>query len=191
MTRSIIITAIACFLAVIWLPAAFAADAVKIDTKTDQALDSLLSKNTKAAEFFEEAVAVLVFPSITKGGFIIAGQHGNGALRLLHIKDGASTAYYKSVAVSYGLQAGVQQFSYALFFMEEDALNYLNKTDGWEIGGAPSLVIVDAGVATALTTTTAKKDIYAFFFNQKGLMAGLGLQGTKITRIYPDGTPDE
>ena len=191
MPRSIIITATALFLAVIWLPAAFAADAVKIDTKTNQALDKLLSQNTKAAEFFEEAVAVLVFPSITKGGFIIAGQHGNGALRLLHIKDAASSAYYKSVAVSYGLQAGVQQFGYALFFMEEDALNYLNKTDGWEIGGAPSLVIVDAGVATTLSTTTAKKDIYAFFFNQKGLMAGLGLQGTKVTRIYPDGTPDE
>jgi len=182
MTRSIIITAIACFLAVIWLPAAFAADAVKIDTKTDQALDSLLSKNTKAAEFFEEAVAVLVFPSITKGGFIIAGQHGNGAL----IQGGVSTAYYKSVAASYGLQAGIQKFGYALFFMNQDALNYIDKTDGWEIGVGPSLVVVDAALARTLTTTTAKSAIYAFIFDQRGLMAGLGLQGTKITRIYPD-----
>ena len=182
MTRSIIITAIACFLAVIWLPAAFAADAVKIDTKTDQALDSLLSKNTKAAAFFEEAVAVLVFPSITKGGFIIAGQHGNGAL----IQGGVSTAYYKSVAISYGIQAGMQQFGYALFFMNQRALGYLNRSGGWEVGVGPSIVVVQVGVARAMTTTTLKSDIYASFFNQAGLMAGTGIQGTKITRIYPD-----
>ena len=34
-----------------------------------------------------------------------------------------------------------------------------------------------------LTTTTAKDDVYAFIFDQKGLMEGLGLQGNKITRI--------
>jgi lipid-binding SYLF domain-containing protein len=33
---------------------------------------------------------------------------------------------------------------------------------------------------------TAKEDIYAFFFDQKGLMAGLGLQGSKITPQSPE-----
>ena len=32
-------------------------------------------------------------------------------------------------------------------------------------------------------SAAAKSDIYAFFFDQKGLMAGIGLQGTKITKI--------
>jgi hypothetical protein len=35
------------------------------------------------------------------------------------------------------------------------------------------------------TTTTLKEDIYAFIFAQKGLMAGLGIQGNKITKIEP------
>jgi hypothetical protein len=36
-----------------------------------------------------------------------------------------------------------------------------------------------------MTTTTMKDDVYAFCFDQKGLMAGLGLQGSRITRIQP------
>jgi len=73
-----------------------------------------------------------------------------------------------------------------LFFMQDAALAYLDKSEGWEIGVGPSLVVVDKGFAGSLTTTTAKEDIYAFFFDQKGLMAGLGLKGSKITRIHPD-----
>jgi len=36
-----------------------------------------------------------------------------------------------------------------------------------------------------LSTSTIRDDIYAFIFDQKGLMAGLGLQGSKITRMNP------
>jgi lipid-binding SYLF domain-containing protein len=80
----------------------------------------------------------------------------------------------------------VQSFGYALFFMNDDAMDYLNRSEGWELGVGPSIVVVDAGVARSLTTTTAKDDVYAFIFDQKGLMAGVGLQGSKITRIHPD-----
>ncbi len=132
-----------------------------------------------AKDFAKKAKGILVFPSIVKGGFIIGGQYGEGALR----KGGKTVGYYNSVAGSYGLQLGLQKFGYALFFMTDSALGYLDKSDGWEIGVGPSIVIVDEGLAKSMTTTTAKDDIYAFFFNQKGLMAGLGLQGSKITKI--------
>ena len=69
--------------------------------------------------------------------------------------------------------------------MSDAALTYLRTSDGWEIGTGPSVVILDTGTAAALTTTTARADVYAIFFDQKGLMAGLGLQGSKITRINP------
>jgi lipid-binding SYLF domain-containing protein len=70
--------------------------------------------------------------------------------------------------------------------MTDSGMNWLDKSDGWELGIGPSIVVVDAGLAKSLTTTTAKDDIYAFFFDQKGLMAGLGLQGSKISKITPD-----
>jgi hypothetical protein len=44
-------------------------------------------------------------------------------------------------------------------------------------------MIVDADVGKEATTITAKDGIYAFVFDPKGLMAGLGLKVSKITRI--------
>jgi lipid-binding SYLF domain-containing protein len=84
------------------------------------------------------------------------------------------------------LQAGAQEFGYAMYFMTNKALDYLKNSNGWEIGVGPSVVVVDEGMARALTTTTAKEDLYVFFFAQKGLMAGLGVQGSKITQIHLD-----
>jgi len=160
---------------------ALATSAAEIDRDVSSALKTLYTKNPTAKSLGAKAKAVLVFPSIVKGGLMIGGQYGEGALR----KGGRTTGYYSSVAASYGLQAGVQKFGYALFFMTPSALDYFEKSNGWEVGSGPSLVVVDEGMAKSLSTTTTKSDIYAFFFSQKGLMAGLGLQGTKITRIQP------
>jgi lipid-binding SYLF domain-containing protein len=85
-------------------------------------------------------------------------------------------------SASYGLQAGLQKFGYAMFFMNDASLAYLRQSGGWEVGSAPSLVVVDTGLARSLSTTTLQKGIYVFFFSQKGLRGGLGPQGTKITR---------
>jgi len=150
------------------------------DAKT--ALDKLYDGTPQARQLASRAKAVLVFPSIVKAGFLFGAQYGStGAL----IKDGRTVGYYNTVAASYGLQAGVQSFGYALFFMSDSALKYLDKSEGWEVGVGPSIVVIDAGAAKSLTTTTAKDDVYAFIFDQKGLMAGLGLQGSKITKINP------
>jgi lipid-binding SYLF domain-containing protein len=156
-----------------------AASAAELNRDAAAALQALYEGTPGAKELGEKAKGILVFPSILKAGFIVGGQYGEGVLR----KGGKTVGYYNTVAASYGLQAGAQAFGYALFFMTDSALKYLDKSDGWEIGTGPSIVIVDEGMARALTTTTAKDDIYAFFFSQKGLMAGLGLQGSKISKI--------
>jgi lipid-binding SYLF domain-containing protein len=104
---------------------------------------------------------------------------GEGAL----LKDGKAAGYYNTIQVSYGLQAGIQKYGYALFLMTDSAMKYIDKSDGWEIGVGPSIVVMDVGAATSATTTTLQSEIYAIFFDQKGLMGGLGLQGTKITKI--------
>jgi lipid-binding SYLF domain-containing protein len=160
---------------------AVAADAAKIDREAKAALSKLYKTTPLARTLGEKAKAILVFPEIVKGGFVVGGQIGNGVL----LVDGKSVAYYNIAAASYGLQAGVQKFGYALFLMTDSARAYIDKSGGWEVGVGPSIVVVDAGAAKTLTTTTAKDDIYAFIFSQKGLMAGLGLQGSKITRINP------
>jgi len=160
---------------------AMAASAHKLEKEGRKALEELYKKNPKARIVGDQAVGILVFPGIWKGGFMFGAQRGDGVL----FTGGTVAGYYNSTAVSWGLQAGLQKFGYALFFMNTKALNYLNKSDGFELGGAPNLTVVDMGVAAGLSTTTLQKDIYAFFFNQQGLMAGITLQGTKITPYTP------
>ena len=160
---------------------AHAASAAKINKEVTAALKQLYAANPTAKLLGENAKAVLVFPSIWKAGFIIGGQGGNGALR----KGGKTVGYYNSAAASYGLQAGVQGFGYAMFLMTDSAVEYLDKSDGWELGVGPSIVVIDKGMASSLTTTTLKDDVYAIIFDQKGLMAGIGIQGSKITKIHP------
>lgn len=157
------------------------AEAVQIDREVDAALNKLLEDTPEAEIFRKEARGILVFPSIVKGGFMFGAQYGKGALR----KQGETVGYYSNVAASYGLQAGVQTFGYAMFFMNEKSLEYLNESEGWEVGVGPSIVVMDKGMGKSLTTTTGRSDVYAFIFDQQGLMAGLGLQGSKITRIHP------
>ena len=127
------------------------------------------------------ANAILVFPKVTKAGLGVGGQLGDGAL----LQNGKAVAYYNTAGASIGLQAGVQTYSYALFFMNPTALAQLDKADGFEVGVGPTVVVMDEGKAKTMTTTTTKDDIYAFIFGQKGLMAGLGVQGNKITKITP------
>ena len=163
-------------------PVALAQSARVIDRDAKASLDKLYKNTPDAKVLADKAVAVLVFPNIVKGGFIIAGQFGDGALR----KNGKSVAYYRSLAASYGFQAGVQAYGYVLFFMDDASLQYLDNSEGWELGVGPSLVVLDSGFGKNLSTTTLQKGVYAFIFDQTGLMGGLGVQGTKITRINPN-----
>ncbi len=160
---------------------ALAASAGEIDRNATQALSMLYATTPGARALADKSKAILIFPSIVKGGFIVAGQFGDGALR----KRGRTVGYYRSIAASYGFQAGAQSFGYVLFFMDEASLAYLNKSGGWELGTGPSLVVLDKGFGKNLSTTTMQKGVYAFIFNQKGLMGGIGLQGSKITKINP------
>lgn len=158
---------------------AVAASAAQLNADGQAALSRLYAQSDRARRYARDAHAILVFPKIVKAGFLIGGQGGEGVLFV----RGRPTAYYKIGAVSYGLQAGGQSFSYALFLMNDAAVRYLNKSDGWAIGSGPSVVVVDKGAAMSTTSTTLAKDVYAFPFGQKGLMAGIGLEGSKITRI--------
>lgn len=154
----------------------------KLAGESRSALNDLCRHNAAARSMRGRAKGILVFPNITKGGLMVGGMAGNGALIR---SDGSIRDFYQTAGASYGLQAGIQQYGYALFLMDDSAFRNLNRAGGWEIGSSPSLVVVDQGMAGSLTTTTLNKSTYAFFFNQRGLMGGLGLQGAKITRIRP------
>lgn len=156
-------------------------NAAQIDREVNAALNKLYETTPSARTLAAKAKGILVFPNVVKAGFIGGAEYGKGAMR----KGGKTTGYYNIVAGSYGLQAGVQSFGYAMFFMNDAAIASLNSAKGLEVGVGPSIVVLDEGMAKKATTTTLRDDVYAFVFGQQGLMAGLGIQGSKITRINP------
>jgi lipid-binding SYLF domain-containing protein len=160
---------------------ASAYSAGKLERLSIKALHHLYEQNPKARALGERAVAVLVFPEVLKAGFMVAAQRGDGVL----FKNGQVAGYYNMTSAGYGIQAGVQKLSYALLFMDEDSLKYLKKSDGFDIGSAPGLVMGDQGFAGNMSVTSFQHGIAAFIWGQQGLMGGLGLQGTKITRYHP------
>jgi lipid-binding SYLF domain-containing protein len=160
---------------------AVAASAAELSRDANASLQQLYASVPAAKALGAKAHAILVFPKVTKAGLGVGGQFGEGAL----LQKGKAVAYYNTGGASIGLQAGAQQYGYAMFFMNANALAQLNKADGFEVGVGPSVVVVDEGMAKTMTTTTGKDDIYAFIFGQKGLMAGIGIQGNKITKINP------
>jgi len=156
-----------------------AATAEDLNKDANQALGMLFKTNPIAEAIAKQAQAVLVFPNIVKAGLVFGGSYGEGVL----LQGAKAVDYYNSVTVSWGLQAGAQSYGYAVFLMNTKAVDYLAKSHGWEIGVGPTVVIVNEGAAKNLSTSTLKDDAYAFIFDQQGLMAGVSLEGTKISQI--------
>ncbi|HSF08613.1 MAG TPA: hypothetical protein VLA60_04315 [Nitrospirales bacterium] len=163
-------------------PTAQAMTAAEIDVDVQKVLTDLYAQSDTAKDFGAVAKGILVFPDVYKAGFLVGANFGDGAL----LKNGRTAGYYRSLELHTDCRPASNPSAMCCFFMQDSVLEYLDKSAGWEIGVGPSLVVVDKGFAGSMTTTTAKDDIYAFFFDQKGLMAGLGLKGSKITRIHPD-----
>jgi lipid-binding SYLF domain-containing protein len=166
----------------VFAPVVAHADRAELERDSRAALQRLYASTPNAAELGKKANAVLIFPKIVKAGFMVGGQSGQGTL----FQKSRAAGFYRISAGSFGLQAGAQTFSYALFFMTADALAYLQKSEGWSVGSGPSFVVVDKGKAKTMNTTTVTQEVVAMPFGQHGLMGGLGLEGSKITRINPD-----
>jgi len=174
----LLVTAVTLPLGAISTPAN-AATAEDLNKDAAQALQTLYKSHPVAEDLAKKAKGILVFPSVIKAGLVFGGSYGEGVL----YKGSHVAGYYNSVSASWGWQAGAQSYSYVVFLMSNKAFKYLNKSNGWEIGTGPTVVVANEGVAKNLSSSTLKDDAYAFIFDQQGLMASLSIEGTKISRI--------
>lgn len=158
---------------------ASAATAEDLDKDSMQALQTLYDTQPVAKTLSQTAKAVLVFPNVVKAGLVFGGGYGEGVL----LEGSKVVDYYNSVTGSWGLQIGAQSYGYVVFLMTDKAVSYLKKSKGWELGVGPTVVVVDEGVAKNISTSSLKDDAFAFIFSQQGLMAGVSIEGTKISRI--------
>ena len=156
-----------------------AASAGEIDTRVNGTLEEFKKVVPGGAEFLGKANGALVFPTITKAGLVIGGEFGEGALRI----GGKTVDYYNIASASFGLQIGAQQYSIVMVFMSDEALKDFRESKGWEAGVDGSVAVAEWGAGDDINTKTFKDPIVAFVFGNKGLMAGVSIEGSKITKI--------
>jgi len=157
-------------------------DRATIDRDVTAAISDLYAQNPGTSKLADNAVAMLVFPSITTAGFGFGGSYGTGAMR----EGGQTTAYYNLIAASFGFQIGAQSFSQVYFFNSAEALQTFKDTKGFEAGAGLTAVAADFGAGGDITSSTLQQPVVVVTWSQSGLMAGATVEGVKMTEIGPD-----
>lgn len=150
-----------------------------IDTRVRLALDELRASVPGASELLDQAKGVLMMPSIVKGGLIVGGAYGEGAL----LVGGETVGYYGLAAASFGFQIGVQSTKQALLFMTDASLEKFRRSQGWQAGVDAEVTMPGDGLSAQLKTTSREAPVIAIVFGQDGLLAGASLEGAKYSPI--------
>lgn len=154
----------------------------EINAGVKAAMDRFKKQVKGSTEYLKWAKGVLVMPNITKAGFVVAGQYGQGALKI-----GTKTVdYYSLAAGSVGFQAGAEKYDMVILFLTDEALKKFRSGEGWEAGTDAEVTLIAAGVDASVSTLRSQHPIAGFVFDQKGLMGGVSLKGAKFTKIKPD-----
>ena len=164
---------------------ALAADAATINSRVNLALNQLYAEVPNARDLAAKAKGMLVMPDVIKGGFILGGAYGEGALRLNDPTQGYEKhgGYFSVGAASVGLQIGVQSTSHVLFFMTDEALEKFRRADGWEIGADAEVTFPDKGLNAGIDSTSYEKPVVGVVFAEDGLLVGVSLEGAKYSPI--------
>ncbi|TKC87974.1 hypothetical protein FAZ69_17100 [Trinickia terrae] len=151
----------------------------EINAGVDATLARLYNAVSGSRELLEKARGVLVFPSVIAAGFWFGAQYGQGALRV----NGQTTGYYSTLGGSFGLQIGAQSKAIIFAFMTQEALDRFLQSQGWAAGADATVALVKVGANGNVDTSTATAPVEAFVLTNAGLMVGVSLEGTKISRL--------
>lgn len=158
---------------------AAAATKSELDVKVNATLQVLYEKFPESREMVRRSFGVLVFPEIAKAGFFLGGEYGEGSL----LKEGFPVGYYSAAGGSIGIQFGVQVRSQVVLFMSQASYESFRTGRGWEVGVDGSVAVATEGAGGKLDTKSINQPVVAFIFGNKGLMAGVSLEGSKFTPI--------
>ena len=154
----------------------------QLNADVDASIKKFKKEVEGGAKFLSQVKGYLVFPSVIKGGFIVGGEYGEGALRV----NGTTKHFYSMTSASIGYQAGVQEHSVIIAFISEASLNNFVKSNGWEAGVDGAITVADWGKSKDITSISYEKPIVAFIYGAEGLMLGVSIEGTKFQRIVPN-----
>ncbi|NPV06274.1 MAG: twin-arginine translocation pathway signal [Syntrophaceae bacterium] len=150
-----------------------------LNTDADAALSRLYAQVAGSEQMVRQARGVLVFPNVLEAGFVFGASRGNGVLRV----GGRTVSYHTTTSGSWGLQAGAQSTAVFILFMTDEALNRFQNSSGWTVGTDASVTLISVGASAQVTTATAQQPVVGYVLSNRGLMAGITLEGTRITRM--------
>ncbi|MEO8314253.1 MAG: lipid-binding SYLF domain-containing protein [Pseudomonadota bacterium] len=151
----------------------------EIDADVISTMQKFDAMSTSHKALGGKATGMLIFPHVTKGGLGVAGEYGEGVLRV----NGKTVDYYSVGSASVGLTAGIGRHSEIIMFMTKDSLDKFIQSKGWSIGADAGITVVKQGDSSEYGSMTQQKPILGFLFAEKGLLGDLSLEGSKITKI--------
>jgi len=157
----------------------FARTKAEIDANANRAVARFYRLNPEHKSLANKAAGILIFGRVTKGGAGIAGEYGDGVLRV----DGKTVNYYKVESASVGLTLGAAEHSEVILFMTRDSLDKFMNSQDWSAGADTSFALVSKGASGQYDSATLEKPILGFIFHEKGLLGDLSFEGSKITKI--------
>ena len=157
----------------------FAHSKAELDASAATTLKQFYALNPANRKLVDKAAGVLVFSHVTKGGAGVAGEFGEGVLQ----RKGTTVDYYSVGSASIGLTLGVAWHSEIILFMTREALDRFTASEGWSIGADTAVAVVSEGAGGQYNSAVVSKPILGFIFGEKGLLADVSLEGSKITKI--------
>ena len=157
----------------------YAATANEIDAGVNASLDRFVKEVKGAQEFLDAAKGVLIMPGVIQGGLVIGAEYGEGALRI----GGKTVAYYNVVSGSFGYQIGAQKKDIILVFMDDAVLEKFRNSENWRAGVDAKITVVNVGADESLNTMKFQQPVVGFVFDQKGLMDGATIEGSKFSKL--------
>jgi lipid-binding SYLF domain-containing protein len=150
-----------------------------IDADIDSALSTLFQQVPGSQDLAGRAAGVLVFPNVLEAGFMFGASRGQGALRV----GGSTVSYHATTSGSFGLQAGAQSTAVFVLFMTQESLDRFRNSSGWTVGADASVTLISVGASAQMTTATVQQPVIGYVLSNRGLMAGVSLDGARVTTL--------
>jgi SH3 domain-containing YSC84-like protein 1 len=145
--------------------------------------DLLSSDRGIPLDVLNKAECVIVLPSVKKGGFIIAGQYGKGAMSCRSGENFSGTwsapIMMASSGGSIGFQAGGQSTDFVVLVMNDKGARRM--LDGkLKLGGDASVAAGPVGRTAEASTNASMSAEMLSYSRSQGVFAGVSLSGTTM-----------
>ncbi|MGB6975482.1 MAG: lipid-binding SYLF domain-containing protein [Terracidiphilus sp.] len=143
--------------------------------------------NSIPLNILEDATCVAVVPGLKKGAFVFGGQYGQGVVTCRTGHGWSAPVFIRMAGGSFGFQIGGQSTDLVLVAVNDKGLQDLLKNK-FKIGGDASAAAGPVGRSGQAATDWKMNAELLSYSRNKGLFAGIDLDGTSVSQNMDDTT---